>query len=149
MSQVSPVVDPGSESVNVVGEEPETGETTNSLDFSGFSQASVPQVKEGNSVIQILQDVSRSLSEIRETVARNRRASEERRRSTLARTVIEVGNGSESVAENECASTETSSAVRVSSVDRPVLSPPCLRSRGRAIELPHVMQTPIEYQSYQ
>ena len=85
----------------------------------------------------LFRDLRESISEIRDVLSTNRRASRDR----LQRAVSEspMGASMSGVTPRQTASP----------VLRRNLSPPHLRSRGRTVDLPRVMSKPIEYYPHQ
>ena len=124
-------------------------ETTDAQSFSGFSDISksnsTPELSMPHAPIvpnpvlamdALFSDLRESISEIREVINTNRRATRDR--------VQRVLSDSPRGASRSGASQQTASPVL-----RNNLSPPHLRSRGRTVDLPWVMRKPLEYSPHQ
>ena len=124
-----PVINPSEPSLTLLGAEalPATSTSSGNIDFSGFSNQEVYGSETSSrhtKLSQFLGDLSRGLSDIRGVVMKNRRASLERVK--------------EAINENP---TRT---VNVGVEPNFTVSPPHVRSRGQAMDLPNVMDRPIE-----
>ena len=99
------------------------------IDFSGFSAKEETTGTTQALLAERLKEISKGLSEIKDTVLQHRRSSLSRVQETLEVSRTRVENVKAKIGEK----------------DKLIRSPPFLRSRGKALEIEYIPTAPVEY----